>query len=539
MSQVRAAVYSRVSTDEQADKGTIENQIHACREYCKKAGYEVVEDFRDEGVSGTIPLSERPDGARLVATTDSHAVDVVVIYRMDRLSRDVFEGLTARRRLEANVKLEYTDQRFDGTPDGELQRNLMASIDQHERDNICIRLQNGLRNKVQLRGGYVASQRPYGYLRLDGNLEPHPEEAPVVRQMFEWANEGQSSYAIARRLDAEGVPEPESTTKAEARNHRGWLPRTVRGFLENPRYCGEATYGPDKIPMASPPLVTPELFKSVGASLPTKRANSRRNLRHEYLLQGLMFCAVCGKRYYSDTTHGKRVYCCSVVRSGGKEGAGHDGIRTRYSADWLEGAVVDWICRTVWPLDPDEAFNGFSFEVAEDSASGVSDAAIARLDAELVSLAIKRRQTIDYATEGAIDGADLKASLAVLTTRREEVELALTRERKTLQDSVDVAKTATSWIAWIKAHADPDRRVSWTEDEFRESGFEVQRAFTKAMIVRIAVEDDDGRGSLRIEGRSSSTVPLYMNQEIPSYEIAGVTVGSPRTPRSRTQPMNR
>ena len=231
----KAAIYARVSTDEQASRGTIENQIFACRTYCEQAGHEVIEEFLDEGVSGTIPLIERPEGARLVATTDSKSVDVVVVYRMDRLSRDVFEGLTARRRLEAKVKLEYTDQRFDGTPDGELQRNLMASIDQHERDNICKRLQDGLRNKVEYKGAYVASQRPYGYVRVDdGKLQPHPKEEPIVKQMFEWASEGESSYAIARRLDAEGVAQPESTTKAEARNHRGWLHRTVPGDAFEP-----------------------------------------------------------------------------------------------------------------------------------------------------------------------------------------------------------------------------------------------------------------------------------------------------------------
>ena len=154
---------------------------------------------------------------------------------MDRLSRDVFEGLTARRRLEAKVKLEYTDQRFDGTPDGELQRNLMASIDQHERDNICNRLQTGLRNKVEYKGAYVASQRPYGYLKADGGkLEPHPEEALIVEQIFRLANEGMSSYAIAHQLEAQGTPQPGSTTQATTRNHRGWLHRTVRGFLQNP-----------------------------------------------------------------------------------------------------------------------------------------------------------------------------------------------------------------------------------------------------------------------------------------------------------------
>ena len=312
----------------------------------------------------------------------------------------------------------------------------------------------------------MASQRPYGYVKTaDGNLTEHPEEGPIVKQIFKLCDEGQSSYAIARQLNAQKTPKPESTTKSHKRNHDGWLHRTVRGFLQSPRYIGEATYGAGQIPMPCPPLVDKDLFERVKVSLPTKKANSKRNTKHQYLLQKLLYCGECGKPYYSFSNREKRGYCCSVMRSRGKE-AGHDGIRWRYDADYLEGAVLDFVCRTVWPVDPDQAFVGLDFEVAEDPASGVSETALASLGAELLNIDRKRLQTIDYATENAIDGADLKASLAILTTRKEETELALTRERKTLADSVDVAKTATSWIAWLKAHADPDRRVSWTEESF-------------------------------------------------------------------------
>ena len=548
----RAAIYARVSTDEQASRGTIENQIHSCRDYCEKAGFEVIKEFLDEGVSGTIPLIERPEGARLIAGADDHNFDVVVSYRLDRLGRDALVCQLAKRRLEKKVKLEFVRERFDDTPQGDFIFSVMAGAAELELASIRDRLQGGLQTKVREHGYYVASQRPYGYLKVDGNLKEHPKESLVVQEMFKLANQGMSSYAIARQLNAQGTPQPESTTKPDARNHRGWLHRTVRGFLQNPRYCSKATYGAGQIPMPCPPLVTPQLFDAVNAGLPTKKANSKRNTKHDYLLQKLLYCGECGKLYYSDTTHGKRVYCCSVVRSGGKEGVGHDGIRTRYSADYLEEAVIDWICRTVWQEDPAKAFSGFEFEVAEDPSAGVSETALARLDAELLNIDRKRLQTIDYATENAIDGADLKASLAILTTRKEETELELTRARKTLADSVDVAKTASSWTAWLKAHANPTGRVTWTEDEFRESGLEVQRAFTKAMIDRITIEDDGGRGRLRIEGRSRTSIPLYMNTPVPDYTITsgerviyapetseGVTVGSPRTPRSRTQPMKR
>ena len=545
---MKAAIYARVSTDEQASKGTIEHQIDACRAYCEKAGFDVVDEFKDDGVSGLIHLSERPAGAQLIAGVDAGNFDVVVFTNSDRVGRHKLVSGLAKEYLKKRVKIEYVNETYEDSPEGELHEGVSDLFSQYEHARIKLRLQGGLRDKVREYGYYVASQRPYGYLKLDGNLEPHPEEAPIVKQMFELANQGMSSYAIARQLNAQGTPQPESTTKVV--NSKGWLHRSIRGFLQNPRYCGKATYGAGQIPMPCPALVTSRLFEKVNAGLPTKRLDSKRNTKHEYLLQGRMFCGECGKVYYSYSNRGIRGYCCSVMRHRGKE-AGHDGIRWRYDADYLEEVVLDFVCRTLWPLEPEKAFAGFEFSVA-DSTDGVSEAAIARLEAELITIERKRLQTIDYATEDVIDGADLKASLAILTTRREEAELTLTRERKTLADSVDVAKTASSWIAWIKAHADPDRKVSWTEDEFLESGFEVQRAFAKLMINRITVEDDDGRGRLRIEGRASGQVPLYMNQEPISYTITsggrviyepetsgGVTVGSPRTPRSRTQPMKR
>ena len=548
----RAAIYARVSTDEQASRGTIENQIHSCRDYCEKAGFEVIKEFLDEGVSGTIPLIERPEGARLIAGADDHNFDVVVSYRLDRLGRDALVCQLAKRRLEKKVKLEFVRERFDDTPQGDFIFSVMAGAAELELASIRDRLQGGLQTKVREHGYYVASQRPYGYVKVDGNLEKHPEEGPIVKQIFELADEGQSSYAIARQLNAQGTPQPESTTKPSARNHDGWLHRTVRGFLQSPRYIGEATYGAGQIPMPCPPLVDKDLFERVKASLPKKRTDSKRNTKHDYLLQKLLYCGECGKLYYADTSHSnKRVYCCSVVRSRGKE-AGHDGLRTRYNADWLEGAVLDWICRTVWPLDPDQSFAGFDFSVAEDPSAGVSEAAIARLDDLLADLVDRENSIVEAIGRRAITEAVAAATLANLAVRKEQTELDLTRERQTLQDSVNVAKTASSWIAWIKAHADPDRKVSWTEDEFLESGFGVQRAFAKLMIDRITVEDDKGRGRLRIEGRASGQAPLYMNQEPISYTITsggrviyepetsgGVTVGSQRTPRSRTQPIKR
>ncbi len=91
MTKMKSAVaYARVSTEEQAERNTIESQLSACREWCKSQGAAVIAEFTDAGVSGTTPFDERPGGAALLAAADQF--DTVVIYAVDRLTRDTIEG---------------------------------------------------------------------------------------------------------------------------------------------------------------------------------------------------------------------------------------------------------------------------------------------------------------------------------------------------------------------------------------------------------------------------------------------------------------
>jgi site-specific DNA recombinase len=101
----QAAIYARVSTAGQEERHTIESQLVACREYAEHQGYDVVGEFKDDGVSGAVPFDERPEGARLLEMAQEGLFDRVVIYTVDRLGRDTSEGIIAVRRLR-KVKVE-------------------------------------------------------------------------------------------------------------------------------------------------------------------------------------------------------------------------------------------------------------------------------------------------------------------------------------------------------------------------------------------------------------------------------------------------
>ena len=93
----KAAIYARVSTDDQADKGySLPSQLDACREFIDRLGYLVVAEFRDDQ-SGAMPVSERQQGQRLTAMVKSREVDAVFVHQVDRLSRDIVDLLTTVR----------------------------------------------------------------------------------------------------------------------------------------------------------------------------------------------------------------------------------------------------------------------------------------------------------------------------------------------------------------------------------------------------------------------------------------------------------
>src|SRR5688500_17490508 len=85
---LKAAIYARVSTEDQAERATIENQIDACTRYAGQQGWDVVAQFRDEGVSGAVPLDERTQGAALLAGAARHEFDRVIMLSVDRLTRN-------------------------------------------------------------------------------------------------------------------------------------------------------------------------------------------------------------------------------------------------------------------------------------------------------------------------------------------------------------------------------------------------------------------------------------------------------------------
>jgi site-specific DNA recombinase len=147
----RIALYLRVSSEEQRNRETIEIQREFLEQYCRLYELEVAHIYEDDGLSGTIPLHERPGGRRLLEDTREGKFDAVLVYKLDRLGRRLLVIVDAHDRLQKDgVALRSGREPIDtSTPSGRLIFQMLASFAEYDRENIAERTRAGLHRSLR------------------------------------------------------------------------------------------------------------------------------------------------------------------------------------------------------------------------------------------------------------------------------------------------------------------------------------------------------------------------------------------------------
>src|SRR4051794_22162464 len=215
---IRVACYARVSTEDQAERQTVAAQTDFLRRYCDLHGLPVAGAYIDDGISGTVPLDDRPEGRRLVDDAESGAFTVVLVYRLDRLGRSLKTLLAAHERLDrAGMAIRSGTEPFDtASPIGRFLFSLLGSMAEMGRSTIAERMTGG-RDRVARAGQYTGGPIPFGYdLDSERRLVPSARiveqlgitEAELLRDIFSRVADGGSSvYAERLRLMALSIPQ--------------------------------------------------------------------------------------------------------------------------------------------------------------------------------------------------------------------------------------------------------------------------------------------------------------------------------------------
>ena len=531
MNSIQAAIYARVSSEQQADTHTIDSQLAALTERVTADGLRLLPEcqFVDEGYSGATLV--RPGLERLRDAIAAGEVDRLYVHSPDRLARKyAYQVLLIDEFQRAGAKVVFLNRKLGSTPEDELLLQVQGVVAEYERAKIMERCRRGKRHAAQMGAVSALSGAPYGYRYVrkqegggQARYEVLPEQAQVVRQIFTWIGQERATIGeVCRRLQQAGVLTQTGKTV--------WDRSTVWGMLQNPAYKGAAAFGKtrlgpmrprlragrgqslqprrasstypvevqDRTPIPVPAIVDADLFEVVQQQLKENQRRARQRRRGaRYLLQGLLVCKCCGYSYYGkpvspSSAKGKlrhyAYYRCigsDAYRFGGQRVCHNTQVRT----DRLEQAVweqVQALLENPQRLEQEYRRRG-------QAPSSTQQQTIANLEAQIAKLQRGIGRLIDSYAEGLINKQEFDPRIRRLKERVANLETqvqSLHDEEKLHQELRLIIGRVEEFAAKVK---DGLERIDW----------QTQREIIRTLVKRIEID----REQINVVFRVAPTLP--------------------------------
>ena len=315
---MRAAVYARVSTEEQTEGYSIDAQLRAFQLLCQGRGWTPCEEYIEEGRSArTEDINKRPVFKNMMADALGGKFDVVVVHKLDRFSRNLRITLEYFEKLsKAGIAFVSIGEQMDfSQPWGKFALAMLGALAQLYSDNLSQETKKGWAERRAQ--GLYCGLLPFGAMKGDDGVPVHdPQTYPGLQMAFELAEQGKSYREVAQALNKCGY------RTAGNMGHRPFGKYTVVGMLKNRFYIGQLPDGKGGwLAAKHKPFISKELFDSVQDALAQRRRgkhtiNSKARI---YSLSTLMLCQKCGsKMRIQQNTKGKvRAYCAGRAQGSG------------------------------------------------------------------------------------------------------------------------------------------------------------------------------------------------------------------------------
>jgi DNA invertase Pin-like site-specific DNA recombinase len=338
----RCAIYTRKSSEEGLEQGF--NSLHAQREACeayissqRHEGWTAITDcYDDGGISGG--TLDRPGLQRLLADIEAKRVQVIVVYKVDRLTRSLADFAKLVERFDAHgVSFVSVTQQFNTTTSmGRLTLNVLLSFAQFEREVTGERIRDKIAASKK-KGMWMGGMPPIGYVAKDRTLEPDAPQAQRVQEIYKLYLELDGVRRLKQELDQRGWATPQRmTTRAGASGGRSFSRGHLYRILSNPIYVGQIKHKDQVFPGNHPPIIDLDLWQAVQDRLQANLQGSRARTHasHPSLLAGKLFDAQGHRLTPSHAQKGTRRYRYYVGPGDGEQAF-------RVPAHAMEQAVIN------------------------------------------------------------------------------------------------------------------------------------------------------------------------------------------------------
>lgn len=498
------AVYARVSTEDQAERNTIEGQLQFLRDWCALYSIKVYDHYIDDGISGTIPLQDRQSGVRLLRDAAAGCFHEVVVYRLDRLGRSLTSLLDAHERLATHdVTIRSATEPFDtSTSIGRFLFQLLASLAELERATIRERTLMGSVRAIKS-GRWVNGYLPLGLDTDDAGvliLSEHPiaptglPEWRLIREVITNIAEGSSAAAEARRLTALGTPSlqraPGGGVQVAA---AAWSSLRILSLVHNDIYSGRGIIqSPDgPVEIAAPPIVDASLLEQARHQLKLNSKLAKRNAKNVWPLRGLIRCT-CGYNFVGSRVERKgrqwRYYRCNSANHAAHHDGEACGARV-INADRLE----DYIWKSI--REKIENPNAWMERVQRETRGRQEKSAQSETEKEALRKTIRgaheeRERIMALYRRGRIslDEADNQLDQIARESSQAESLVAAIEAQQSLADALE-----DQFMSMVEF----SERMRPVLDEADEKP-ELQRQYIERLVARIDADYHDGREDIRI-----------------------------------------
>ena len=362
------AIYCRVSTIEQAEEGySIDEQNRLLSEYCEKQGWEIYKVYSDRGISGK-DIKHRPELKQMLKDSEDKKFDMVLVWKINRLSRKLTDVLKMVELFERNnVTFKSYSEPFEtNTPACKMQFQIMALIGEFERGTISQNVKMGM--LARAREGKWCGNKVLGYdivavegsqnkKRKETELIINEKEAESVRLIFNEYSNGKGYKAITNKLNKLGY---------KTKRGNNFSVGSIRDILTNPVYIGKIRYNvrqdwsekrrrninpnPIIVDGIHQAIIEIDLWDKVQKIMESKKGKPKRIYDGEYPLTGILKCPVCGAgmvimrttNKLADGTKRRLVYyACGNWKNKGTAVCNSNAIRVDKANDYVFGKISE------------------------------------------------------------------------------------------------------------------------------------------------------------------------------------------------------
>ena len=433
----KAVIYARYSCEKQTEI-SIEGQLEVCKKYAVEHGYCVVDTYIDRAVSGR--TDQRDAFQKMLKDSALKSFEVVVVYKLDRFSRDKYESAIHRHTLRQNgVQLISAMENIPDTPEGIILESVLEGLNQYYSLELAQKVSRTFRI-LRNEGKFVGGRVPYGYQIVDKKYVVDQTTAPLIQKVFDEVIKGKRIIDIQHE-------NPE-------------IPVNIHKLVQNIKYMGCLMHQGEVLENVIPAIVTKETFEKAQQMIKQNEKQYTYRPAYNYILSGKVFCGKCGKRMtggYSISKTGMqyRYYNCKSPCD-----------LKRIHCDELENEIIAVVLSV---LNDKQSVKAIAANTVKLAKNRTSRSDTSKFKNKLSEIKRKKKNILD-AIENMGYTPDMKERLDKLCIEEDRLNIEISKSNNFDITEKQIVETLQSFI-------------SYPPDELREE-------ILKNIVSRVDVFDD-------------------------------------------------